>query len=103
MTDWSRLLLPRLVFVTTALATAVLAARPVSTQAKERFSGFAINLNSGPKTGVVDFTIDRWSTDEERDRLLAVVRDNKDPTTPLLNALQKLPAVGRIRTSTSLG
>ena len=101
--NMGRLALPRLVFVTAALAAALLPPRPVSTQAKERFTGFAINMNSGPTTGVVDFTIDRWSTDEERDRLLAIVRENKDPTTPLLTALQKLPPVGRIRTSTSLG
>ena len=70
---------------------------------KEMFTGFAINMNSGPKTAVIDFTIERWSTDAERNQLIAIIREFKDPTTPLLSALQKMPAVGRIRTSTSLG
>jgi hypothetical protein len=69
----------------------------------EKFTGFAINMNIGPKTAMVDFTIERWSTDAERSELLAIIREFKDPTDKLLRALQKLPRVGRIRTSTSLG
>ena len=70
---------------------------------KEKFTGFAINMNSGPKTAVLDFTISRWSTDEERAQLLAIVKENKNPTDKLLKALQKLPKVGYIRTQQSLG
>jgi hypothetical protein len=70
---------------------------------KEKFTGFAINMNSGPKTAVLDFTIERWSTDEERAQLLAIVKENKNPTDKLLRALQKLPKVGYIRTQQSLG
>jgi hypothetical protein len=70
--------------------------------AKESFTGFAINMNSGPSTAVVDFTIERWSTEEEREQLLTIIQGNKDPTDKLLRALQKLPRVGRIRTPTSL-
>ena len=69
---------------------------------KEQFTGFAINLNSGPKTAMVDFTIERWSTDEERASLLAILREHKDPTSRLLKALQKLPRVGYIRTPQTL-
>ena len=69
----------------------------------EKFTGFAINMNAGPKTAVVDFTIERWSTDAERNGLLAIIKEFKDPTDKLLHALQELPRVGRIRTSTSLG
>jgi hypothetical protein len=69
---------------------------------KEKFTGFAINMNSGPKTAVLDFTIERWSTDEERAQLLAIVKENKNPTDKLLRALQKLPKVGYIRTQQSL-
>jgi hypothetical protein len=69
---------------------------------KEKFTGFAINMNSGPKTAVLDFTITRWSTDEERAQLLAIVKENKNPTAKLLKALQKLPKVGYIRTTQSL-
>lgn len=69
----------------------------------EKFTGFAINMNAGPKTAMVDFTVERWSTDAERDRLLAIIKEFKDPTDKLLHALQDLPPVGRIRTATSLG
>jgi len=70
---------------------------------KEKFTGFAINMNGGPSTAVLDFTITRWSTDEERAQLLAIIKENKNPTDKLLKALQKLPKVGYIRTTTSLG
>jgi hypothetical protein len=70
---------------------------------KERFTGFAINMNSGPSTAVLDFEISRWSTDEERDKLLAILKEEKNPTDKLLRALQKLPKVGFIRTQKSLG
>ena len=72
---------------------------------KESFSGFAINMNSGPKTGRIDFTIERWSTDAEREQLLAILKEEKDSykvNQQLLKALQKMPKVGYIRTSTSL-
>ena len=86
--------------VALALAAPV---RPVGGQhATEKFTGFAINMNAGPKTAVVDFTIERWSTDAERNDLLAIIQEFKDPTDKLLRALQKLPPVGRIRTPTSL-
>jgi len=77
---------------------------PVSAQniAKERFTGFAINMNSGPRTAVIDFTIERWSTDEERNQLLSIIAENRDPTQPLLRALQKMPSVGGIRTQQTL-
>lgn len=68
----------------------------------EKFSGFAINMNSGPKTARIDFAIDRWSTAAERDQLLAIIRERKDPTDRLLRALQKLPKVGYIRTESRL-
>ncbi len=87
-----------------ALLTAVSTLAPaVSAQnVKEKFTGFAINMNSGPKTAVLDFEISRWSTDEERAQLLAIVKENKNPTDKLLRALQKLPKVGYIRTQQSL-
>lgn len=79
-----------------------LAAAPAPQAQKESFTGFAINTNSGPKTAVVDFTIERWSTDAERQQLLEIIVENKDPRDKLLNALQKLAKVGYIRTPTSL-
>lgn len=68
----------------------------------ERFSGYAINMNGGPSTARVEFNIQRWSTDGEREKLLAIVRDNKDPNAKLLEAVQKLPKVGWIRRDTKL-
>ncbi len=95
-------LLPKLAGAAALMAAALV--MPVSAQnVKESFTGFAINMNSGPKTGTIDFTIDRWSTDAERDQLLAIIAEKpKDPTQPLLRALQKMPKVGGIRTPETL-
>jgi hypothetical protein len=69
---------------------------------KEKFTGFAINMNSGPRTAVLDFEISRWSTDAERDQLLAILKEYKNPTDRLLKALQKMPKVGYIRSQKTL-
>lgn len=68
----------------------------------EKFTGFAINMNSGPRTATVDFTIERWSTAAERNQLLNIIKEHKDPTDALMDALQKLPKVGYIRTQNTL-
>jgi len=81
-----------------SLAAAFLAPAVVESRQQEKFTGFAINTNSGPSTATVDFTVTRWSTDAERAQLLAIIKENKDPTDKLLRALQKLPKVGYIRT-----
>ena len=86
-----------------ALSVALWSPAVSAQNVKEKFTGFAINMNSGPKTAVLDFTITRWSTDEERAQLLAIIKENKNPTDKLLRALQKLPKVGFIRTTQSLG
>lgn len=85
------------------IAGVILGTPDVSAQnAKENFTGFAINMNSGPKTAVVDFSIERWSTDTEREGLLEIIQSESNPTDKLLRALQKLPKVGYIRTPQSL-
>jgi hypothetical protein len=69
----------------------------------EKFTAFAVDIsNMAPtaRTSTVDVVINRWSTDAERDRLLAVFRDKGQDA--LLAELQKLPKVGYIRTPTSL-
>ena len=81
-----------------SLAAAFLAPAVLESRQQEKFTGFAINTNSGPSTATVDFTVTRWSTDAERAQLLAIIKENKDPTDKLLRALQKLPKVGYIRT-----
>jgi hypothetical protein len=97
------LLVPRLLFAAACCAAALLPSPAVSGQnQKESFTGFAINMNSGPRTAVVDFTIERWSTDAERDSLLSIIVENKDPTDKLLRALQDMPKVGHIRTPNTL-
>jgi hypothetical protein len=90
--------------VAAAAAAAVILGSPyVSAQnVKESFTGFAINMNSGPRTAVVDFTIERWSTDTERESLLEIITAERDPTDKLLRALQRMPKVGYIRTPDSL-
>jgi hypothetical protein len=94
--------LPRVV-IAVAMTAALAAVVQVSGQnVTERFTGFAINMNSGPRTATIDFTIERWSTDEERNQLLSIIVENKDPTQPLLRALQKMPRVGGIRTPQTL-
>ena len=94
--------LPRVALASFITAGALLAAAGVSAQkAVERFTGFAINMNSGPSTATVDFQIERWSTDAERDQLLAILKEEKDvyrANQKLLSALQRLPKVGYIRT-----
>ena len=95
--------LPRLLFAAACCAAASLSSSTASGQGqKESFTGFAINMNSVPRTATVDFTIERWSTDEERNALVSIIAETKDPTDQLLHALQKLPKVGYIRTPNTL-
>jgi hypothetical protein len=106
MMNMKALLLPRLLFTASVVAAALLSPPAVSGQnQKESYTGFAINMNSGPKTAVVDFTIDRWSTDAEREQLLSILKEEKDSykaNDKLLKALQKMPKVGYIRTQNTL-
>ena len=92
-----------------AIVAGFLLAGPAQAQDKKeekpkpyRFTAFAINMNSGPKAGMVDITIERLTTDEERAGLIsAFVEGGQDA---LLKALQKVrPRVGYIRTPNSLG
>ncbi len=99
----SSLQLPRVLGTACLVAAALLWSPVVSGQNPiERFTGFAINMNSGPKTATVDFAIERWSTDAERDKLLGIIKENKDPNDKLLRELQRMPKVGFIRTPQSL-
>jgi hypothetical protein len=80
------------------------AASTQSNQPAERFTAFAVSLggmrqSSGAST--VDITINRWSTDAERQRLIEVLQA-KGPG-ELLETLQDMREVGNIRTPDSLG
>jgi hypothetical protein len=93
-------------FIAVALAAGLFAATPAaqSNMAKpEKLTAFAVDIsNTAPRGNAttVDITINRWSTDAERDRLLSVFRDKGQDA--LLSELQKLPVVGGIRTPGSL-
>ena len=67
----------------------------------ETFTCFAVNLGTG-KAGRVDITINRWSTDEEREMLLTTLQEFGQDK--LLAALEKIrPPVGYMRTPNSIG
>jgi len=73
-----------------ALAFSILAsAQTMGTP--EKFTAAAININNG-RAGNIDITVNRWSTDAQRDALMAVMT-TKGPD-KLLDALQDMPAVG---------
>jgi hypothetical protein len=69
----------------------------------ETFTATAVNMSGvgRPGAGVVEISIERWSTDAERDRLVTVLKEKGSDA--LLNALQKLPRVGYIRTPGRIG
>ena len=78
----------------TALSSAALLTLGLSAQTMgtpERYSASAININNG-QAGNIDITVNRWSTDKQRDALVAVVMQ-KGPE-KLLDALQDMPTVG---------
>src|SRR5688500_1861434 len=92
-----------------ALAMSVALGAPdagVSAQnVKETFTSFSISMYSGPKAATVDISTERWSTDAERDALLAILVEEKDrhkANQALLKALQKMPKAGYIRTPQTL-
>jgi hypothetical protein len=97
----------RLPLAAASLATLVLlsgSAASQSNQPAERFTAFAVSLGgirqpSGSST--VDITINRWSSDAERQRLVEVLQA-KGPGA-LLETLRDMPEVGTIRTPDSLG
>jgi hypothetical protein len=88
--------------VMSGLVAAALAA-PQTSGTPERFTAFAINMGApGPaSTATVEMVVNRWSTDAERDRLLAILME-KGPD-KLLDALRDIPRIGHIRTPDSLG
>ena len=84
-----------------ALATAGVSAAPRAWL--ERFNAFAVDMGFPGRTsaGPIEFVVERYSSDAERDRLLAVLRDQGPDK--LLSTLQSLPRVGYFRTPDSIG
>ena len=71
--------------------------------APERFVASAVNIATpGPAAaGFVDIVVERWSSDGERDRLIAALKAGGQEK--LLSDLQSLPRVGYFRTPNSVG
>ena len=68
-----------------------------------RYTALAVNMGTPVRwtTLTVDMVVERWSSDAERDQLLAALRE-KGPD-KLLDVLRDLPRVGYIRTPDSIG
>jgi hypothetical protein len=86
-----------------AVATMAVPAAQSNIAQPDKFTAFAVDtstMTTRARTGTVDISINRWSTDAERDRLLTIFRDKGQDA--LLGELQKLPKVGYINTPGSL-
>src|SRR5476651_361691 len=90
--------MPRPFRTLTALAAAVSSAALLTFAASaqtmgtpERYTASAMDINTG-SAGNIDITVDRWSTDTQRDTLMAVMLQ-KGPE-KLLDALQDMPRMG---------
>jgi hypothetical protein len=82
-------------------SAAPLALKAQQSKPIETFTCFAANLGTG-QAGVIDITINRWSTDAERDMLLTTLQEFGQDK--LLAALEKIrPPIGFMRTPTSIG
>jgi len=66
----------------------------------ETFTARAFQMQRGA-TGIVEIMVTRWSTDAEREMLLAVLKDAGQPA--MLAELQKLPQVGYIKMPNTMG
>ena len=87
-----------------ALAFAASTATIAQSKGTETFVANAINMGSaslGRQGGLVQITVERWSTPEERQALVEAFRQKG--ADGLLNALQKTPRVGYVRTPDRLG
>jgi hypothetical protein len=84
-----------------ATATAVIGASADDRKPIETFTCFAAQMERGA-AGVVDINIFRWSTDEEREKLLTTLQEfGRDK---LIDELMKIrPVVGYMRTPNSIG
>jgi hypothetical protein len=72
-----------------AILTLVASAQTMGTP--ERYTAAAMNINNG-RAGNIDITVNRWSSDKDRDKLMSTVM-SKGPE-KLLDAMQDMPVVG---------
>lgn len=91
------------IVVTLAAGSAGSAAARQAGAAPEDFTAFAVNMgNIGPtQPAVVDISIRRWSTEEDRSRLITTLLEKGSDA--LLDALREHESVGTIRTPDSVG
>src|SRR5262245_57950571 len=82
-----------------AIALAMLVPAPVLTQTNQKLdmTAFAVNMsNIGVgNTAVVEISITRWTTADERTRLIGTMIEKGQDT--FLKELQKMPTAGRFR------
>jgi hypothetical protein len=79
------------VILVSSASLLTLAASAQTMGSPERYTGSAININNG-RADSIDITVNRWSTDKQRDALMAVVQQKG--VDKLLDALQDTPAIG---------
>ena len=95
----------RKLFVSSLLVLLAFVTVPLRAEDKTiaRFRAFAVNMNGGPRTnaGTVDIGITRWSTEAEREALIATLKEKG--STALLDALTKQPEAGFIKMPNTLG
>src|SRR5262249_11287931 len=67
------------------------------------FSATAVNLDApaGAVATPIEILVERWSTNAERERLITTILESGQDRA--LEVLQKLPRIGSIRSTTSLG
>jgi hypothetical protein len=82
--------------------TAAAAGQTASNSTKEEFTANAVNMSTVGRPGAsqVEITVNRYTSDAERDRLMSQFRENGPSA--LLKALQSEPPVGNIRAPGSL-
>jgi len=88
-----------------ALLVALIAAlAPAQDGTRETFTAFAVSTggpNSNPVAEPLTFTVDRWSSDAQRQTLAEALKEKGSDG--LLDALRDLPEVGHMRATASLG
>jgi hypothetical protein len=91
--------------INTAVVALMLALVPAYAFAADRFTAFAVNLDSSTPlptgAGQIEIVVNRQSSEAEAKRLTATLLE-KGPDA-LLEQLQDLPRIGYIRTPSSLG
>jgi hypothetical protein len=67
-----------------------------TTDPVDRFTGFAINMSdmSRAATAMVEISIERWSTNADRDKLMAALDEGPDE---MMDVLEDLPRAGVLR------